>query len=54
MLRDVQGRPGKTSKNIDYATMRNIVDRAPLIGAIINTRIDQIKKLSVHICQWQK
>jgi hypothetical protein len=28
---------------IDYLTIRNVVDKVPLISAIINTRIDQVK-----------
>ena len=29
---------------VDFNTMRNIVDRVPLVGAIINARVDQVKK----------
>lgn len=33
---------------IDYATIRNVVDRVPLISAIINTRVEQIKQFSLY------
>ncbi len=29
---------------IDYNTIRNVVDKVPLVGAVIQTRVDQVKK----------
>jgi len=34
---------------IDYTTCRNIIDRVPLLSAIINTRVEQVKKFSKYV-----
>lgn len=35
--------------SIDFGTIRNVVQRVPLIGAIINTRVEQISKFQEYV-----
>lgn len=34
---------------IDYQTMRNIIGRVPMVGALINLRVDQVKKFGKYV-----